>query len=258
MYGSDKMWILAEFVKQPSKFDCLKHPSVLELEVLEFTPLHLVALILFACAVFHTLFVYRIEEWARRWEIAKGRKTVPIHLLFFLSHVEVVFAFWVIPLFIAMCGFYSWATALEYLNTRDYTEPLFVAVILSLTATRPIVLAADRAIHWCAKGLGGSLSAWWFVLLTFGPLMGSVITEVGSMTLCALLLSRQFYVHRPSVKLAYATLALLFVNVSVGGVLTDFASPAVLVLAHCWHWSMWDMFSDFGWKAALGVVLSNG
>ena len=251
------MWILAEIVKQPSKFDCLKHPSVLALEELTFSPLHLVSLILFVCAVFHTLCVYKIEEWAVKWEVEKGSRTVPIQLLYFLSQVEVVFAFWVIPLFIAMCYFYDFSIALEYLNTRDYTEPLFVVVILSLTATRPIIQVAEKAIKWCAKGLGGSLSAWWLVLLTLGPIMGSLITEVGSMALCALLLSRQFYAYSPSAKLAYATLALLFVNVSVGGVLTDFASPAVLVLAHCWHWTAWDMFSDFGWKAALGIAISN-
>lgn len=251
------MWILAEIVKQPSKLDCLKHPSVLQLEALEFSPFHLIAFILFACAVTHTLCVYKIQEWAEKWETAVGKRTIPIQFLFFLSQVEVVFAFWVIPLFIIMCSFYGWATSLEYLNTRDYTEPLFVVVVLSLTATRPIVRAAENAIKWCAKRLGGSLSAWWFVLLTVGPIMGSVITEAGSMALCALLLSRQFYSYKPSVKLAYATLGLLFVNVSVGGVLTDFASPAVLVLAHCWHWTAWDMFYDFGWKAAIGVCVAN-
>jgi len=251
------MWILAEIVKHPAKFDCLKHPSVIQLESLTFTPLHLVALILFACAIFHTLSVYKIQEWADKWEAARGKRTVPIQLLLFLSHVEVVFAFWVIPLFVIMCYFYSWGTALEYINTRDYTEALFVVVVLSLTATRPIVHAAEAAIKWCAKGLGGSLSAWWFVLLTIGPLMGSIITEAGSMAICALLLSRRFYSLRPGPMLSYATLALLFVNVSVGGVLTDFASPAVLVLAHCWHWTTLDMFCDFGWKAILGICIAN-
>jgi hypothetical protein len=230
---------------------------VLALEELVYSPFHLTALILFACAVFHTLCVYKIEEWAVKWEMRRGKRTVPIQLLYFLSQVEVIFAFWVIPLFFAMCFFYDWEVALEYINTRDYTEPLFVVVILSLTATRPIIQAAEAAIKWCAKGLGGSLSAWWFVLLTLGPIMGSLITEAGSMALCALLLSRQFYSYVPSLKLAYATLALLFVNVSVGGVLTDFASPAVLVLAHCWNWTTWDMFADFGWKAALGIGISN-
>lgn len=243
--------------QMPSRLDCLKHPSVLALESLEFSPFHLVALLLFACAVAHTLSVYKIQQWAEKWERIHGKRTIPVHLLFFLSQVEVIFAFWVIPLFFAICWYYGKGIALEYINTRDYTEALFVVVVLSLTATRPIVHAAEGVIRWCAKGLGGSLSAWWLVLLTLGPLMGSLITEAGSMAICALLLSRQFYIYKPSSKLAYGTIALLFVNVSVGGVLTDFASPAVLVLAHCWHWTSWDMFFNFGWKAALGIGISN-
>lgn len=251
------MWILAEVLKPPTKFDCLKHPSVLALESFDLTPFHLVSLLLFALAIFHTLFVYKIHEWAKKWEERQGGKTLFVHFLSFLSQVEVVFAFWAIPLFIAICSFYTWEIALEYINTRDYTEPLFVVVILSLTATRPVIVVAERAIKGCANLLGGSLSAWWMTLLTIGPLLGSVITEVGSMTVCALLLSRQFYIHQPSQKLAYATLALLFANVSVGGVLTDFASPAVLVLAHCWDWNTLDMLQNFGWKAALGIFLAN-
>ena len=251
------MPIVAQILKQPAKFDCLKHPSVLQLEMLEFSVFHLVALIIFICAIIHTLCVRHIQKLAEKWETRAGKQTIPIHLLFFLSQVEVVFAFWVIPLFVTMSFFFDWSTALEYINTRDYTEPLFVVVILSLTATRPIIHIAETAIRFCAKAFGGTLSSWWFVLLTIGPLMGSFITEVGSMALCALLLSRQFYVYNPSTKLAYATLALLFVNISVGGTLTNFASPAVLVLSHCWHWTNWDMFANFGWKAAVGIVISN-
>lgn len=251
------MGILAQILKQPAKFDCLKHPSVLELEMLKASPFHFVALAIFVCAIIHTLQVHKIQKFAHKIEIKTGKRTPLTHFLFFLSQVEVIFAFWVIPLFMAISYFYSWSTALEYINTRDYTEPVFVVVILSLTATRPIVHIGETLIKWGAKGLGGSLSAWWFVLLTLGPLLGSLITEVGAMALCALLLSRQFYIHQPPLKLAYATLALLFVNISVGGILTDFASPAVLVLAHCWHWTSLDMFTNFGWKAALGIVLSN-
>jgi hypothetical protein len=252
--------ILAEILKQPSKFDCLKHPSVLQLEELQYTPFHLVALLIFACAVIHTLFVYKIHNWARSFEKTHPSKTRNffVQMLYFLAEVEVVFAFWVIPLFFAIAFFYDRGVALEYLNTRNYTEPLFVVVVLSLSATRPIIHIAEKTIGWCAKRLNNSMSAWWFSLLTFGPLLGSLITEAGAMTLCALLLSRQFYIHRPSPALSYASLALLFVNISVGGVLTDFASPAVLVLAHCWHWTMADMFVDFGWKAALGILIANG
>ncbi|MEN9655086.1 MAG: hypothetical protein RL235_1198, partial [Chlamydiota bacterium] len=249
--------LIATLAKQPAKLDCLKHPSVLQLESLEFSLFHLAAFILFTVAVIHTLSVNQVHKWALAAEKRAGSKTLFVQLLYFLSEVEIVFAFWVIPLFILMWTCYDWRTALEYINTRDYTEPLFVVVILSMTATRPVVHVAESFIRWCAKALGGTLAAWWFTLLTVGPLMGSFITEAGAMAICALLLSRQFYSYGPSSKLAYATIALLFVNISVGGVLTDFASPAVLVLAHCWHWTTYDMLVDFGWKAALGIVISN-
>ncbi|MBU6446865.1 MAG: hypothetical protein KGQ49_05650, partial [Verrucomicrobia bacterium] len=159
--------------------------------------------------------------------------------------------------FFTIWGFYGWTIGLEYVNTRDYTETLFVVVILSMSSTRPIVHAAEKLIHWVARGFGASLSSFWFVLLTLGPLLGSLITEAAAMAVCALLLAHKFYEYHPSKKLAYATLGLLFVNVSIGGVLTDFASPAVLILAHCWHWTMSDMFLNFGWKAVCGIVLSN-
>lgn len=255
--------ILAEIVKQPAKFDCLKDPIVLQIESLEYSSFHGIAFVLFVLAIFHTLFVYKVHEWARKLELRqrvpnqKRERSFLVHTLFFLSEVEVVFAFWAIPLFFIIWGFYGWTIGLEYINTRDYTETLFVVVILSMSSTRPIVHAAERVIHWVAKAFGGTLSSFWFVLLTLGPLLGSFITEAAAMAVCALLLARKFYEYHPSKKLAYATLGLLFVNVSIGGVLTDFASPAVLILAHCWNWSMSDMFFNFGWKAVLGIGLSN-
>jgi hypothetical protein len=257
--------LLAELIKNPQKYDCLKHPSVLKLEALQFTPFHIFSLVFFILAIIHTLLANRVHSWARAYEAHQApqrigkrwERSIPVQLLYFLSEVEVIFAFWAIPLFIAMIFAYGWTVGLEYINTRDYTEALFVAVVLALAATRPIIQIAESAIRWCAKWLGGSLSAWWFTLLTVGPLLGSLITEVGAMTLCALLLGRQFYSFHPSKNLSYATIALLFVNISVGGILTDFASPAVLVLAHCWKWTTVDMFLIFGWKAALGIILSN-
>lgn len=253
--------ILAEIIKQPAKFDCLKNPLVLELESLGYSTFHLITLILFILAIIHTLFAYKAREWAKTFELRQKAKrqerSFPVHMLYFLSEVEVVFVFWAIPLFFVIWGYYGWGVGLEYIDTRDYTETLFVVVILSMASTRPIVNAAEKMIQWLAKCLGGSLSAWWFSLLTFGPLLSSFITEAAAMAVCALLLSRKFYDHHPSKKLAYATMGLLFVNVSIGGVLTDFASPAILILAHYWHWTMADVFFSFGWKAVLGIVLSN-
>ena len=58
------------------------------------------------------------------------------------------------------------------------------------------------------------------------------------MTICALLLARQFYDLKPSTRLKYATLGLLFVNVSIGGTLTHFAAPPVLMVARPWDWDI--------------------
>jgi hypothetical protein len=56
------------------------------------------------------------------------------------------------------------------------------------------------------------------------------------MTIAAVLLGRQFYDLNPGPRLKYATLGLLFVNVSVGGTLTHFAAPPVLMVARHWDW----------------------
>lgn len=77
------------------------------------------------------------------------------------------------------------------------------------------------------------------------------------MTIAALLLAKQFYELKPSVKLMYGTLGLLFVNISIGGTLTHFAAPPVLMVAATWGWDMVYMFTNFGWHAITGIVMSN-
>ncbi|HLB53191.1 MAG TPA: putative Na+/H+ antiporter, partial [Chlamydiales bacterium] len=254
--------LLGDLVTQPQKFDCLKHPLILQLESLEYSPFHLVSLILFFLAIVHTLSVHLVRSWAKSLETRqattrKREKSVLVQILYLLSEVEIIFAFWAVPLFISMVATFGWKIALEYMNTRDYTEAIFVTVLLAIASTRPIVNFAEKTIRECAKMLGGSLSAWWFTLLTVGPILGSLITEVGAMILCALLFSRQFFEYRPSWELSYATVGLLFVNISIGGILTDFASPAVLILSNAWHWTLPHMFLQFGWKAILGIFISN-
>jgi len=89
------------------------------------------------------------------------------------------------------------------------------------------------------------------------PLLGSFITEPAAMTIAALLLAKQFYDLKPSNRLKYATIGLLFVNISIGGTLTHFAAPPVLMVAAAWGWDMKFMFTHFGWHAISGIVLSN-
>jgi Na+/H+ antiporter NhaD/arsenite permease-like protein len=88
-------------------------------------------------------------------------------------------------------------------------------------------------------------------------MFGSLVTEPAAMTICALLLARQFYDLEPSLRLKLATIGLLFVNVSIGGTLTHFAAPPILMVARAWEWTTPYMFSHFGWRALAAVLASN-
>jgi len=129
---------------------------------------------------------------------------------------------------------------------------------MTLAATRPILRLSEAIMEKIATWLGGSLTAWWLTVLTLGPLLGSLITEPAAMTIAALMLARQFYDLQPGSKFKYATIGLLFVNVSVGGTLTHFAAPPVLMVAAPWNWDTAFMLSHFGWKALLGILAANG
>lgn len=240
-----------------------------ELENLEVSSFHLCTLLIFFLAILHTFLAGKITQLAKKFEERTLEKSGKLNqsppgevfsfwaeVFYFFGEVEIIFGLWVIPLFLSIAAFYNWHTALEYINTRNYTEPLFVVVIMALTSTKPIVRLAESIMRKAANLFNGTIEAWWFVILTLGPLTGSFITEAGAMTLSAMLLSRQFFPYAPSKKLAYATVGLLFVNVSVGGVLTNFAAPPVLIIARSWGWSSWFMLQNFGIKAILGVVFS--
>jgi Na+/H+ antiporter NhaD/arsenite permease-like protein len=153
--------------------------------------------------------------------------------------------------------FYGWETVKGYLqDTVNFTEALFVVVIMALASTRPVLQAAEAVLRLAARTGRSTPAAWWAAILTIGPLLGSLITEPAAMTICALLLARLFYACRPSARLAYATLGLLFVNVSVGGTLTHFAAPPVLMVARPWGWDFAYMLGQFGIKAVAGIVIS--
>jgi hypothetical protein len=228
-------------------------------------PFNAVATGIFVLAILHTFSAARFTALAHIIQVrhdnrarAAGRPNTPsvlAELLHFLGEVEVVFGLWVIPLLITMMASVGWSQAKHYLNdTVNYTEPLFVIVIMALASTRPIIGLAEGALRRVAKLGGRTPGTWWFAILTIGPLLGSFITEPAAMTICALLLARQFYDLEPSPRLKYATLGLLFVNVSIGGTLTHFAAPPVLMVARPWGWDTPFMFSHFGWRAVVAVV----
>jgi hypothetical protein len=176
-------------------------------------------------------------------------------VLHFLGEVEVVFGLWAVVLLAAIGVSFGWATATDYVNhTVNYTEPMFVVVIMAVASTRPVVGFAEGMMRRLASFGGGTPASWWLAILIVGPLLGSFITEPAAMTISAMLLSRQFFDLGPSRTLRYATLGLLFVSVSIGGTLTHFAAPPVLMVARHWDWSAGFMAATFGWKAVAAIV----
>jgi hypothetical protein len=234
---------------------------------IQIEPFNLVATAIFFLAILHTFGAKRFADLAHRVQHrhdeearAHGRPERPSVLaeaLHFLGEIEVVFGLWGLWLVVAISAYWGWDTAKHYLNdTVNYTEPLFVVVIMALASTRPIIGFAEAALRRLANTGGGTPAAWWVTILTVGPLLGSFITEPAAMTICALLLSRQFFDLQPSRRLKYATLGLLFVSVSIGGTLTHFAAPPVLMVARPWGWDTAFMLSHFGWRAVVGIAMS--
>jgi Na+/H+ antiporter NhaD/arsenite permease-like protein len=139
----------------------------------------------------------------------------------------------------------------------NFTEPLFVVIIMALASTRPILRFAESCLSVFARMGGQSPAAWWLSLMIVAPLLGSFITEPGAMTIAAMLLAKKFYRLKPTPLFAYATLGLLFVNISVGGVLTNFAAPPVLMVAQKWGLTTAEMFLHYGDKAVVSIIVSS-
>lgn len=233
-------------------------------------PFNVIATFIFLLAIIHTFLTSRFHAFSHKWEkehqeklkAGKADKYSVSHkaeLFHFLGEVEVVFGIWAAVLALAIIGFHDWSTAVNYINHGvNFTEPMFVVVIMTLAATRPILKFTETIMWKFANLLGGTLTAWWFTILTIGPILGSFITEPAAMTISALLLSSKLYDLDPNEQFKYATIGLLFVNISVGGTFTHFAAPPVLMVAGPWNWGMGHMMSNFGWKALVGILLANG
>jgi hypothetical protein len=231
-------------------------------------PFNLAATLVFLLAVGHTfvtrLFMslaHEIQERSDARAQAAGREPAPsvaAELVHFVGEVEVVFGLWAVVLVAVIVAFYDWPTAVAYLDGGvAFTEALFVVVIMALASSQPILALAERTLARVAALGCGTPAAWWLTILTLAPLLGSLITEPAAMTIGAQLLARQFCNLRPSPLLAYATLGALFVNISVGGTLTHFAAPPVIMVARPWGWDAPFMLSHFGGKAVLGILAVN-
>jgi len=232
-------------------------------------PFNLVASLIFLSAIIHTFLTSKFLHTAHVWEhehenlkkqgkVDKNSVHTGAEIFHFLGEVEVVFGLWAVVLGIAIALFHDWHTVIYYLGEKvNYTEPMFVVIIMTIAATRPVLKLSEMMMCKIADLFKGTLSAWWFTILTIGPLLGSFITEPAAMTISALMLGSKFYSLKPSESFKYGTIGLLFVNISVGGTLSHFAAPPVLMVAGTWNWGLGFMLVNFGWKAALGIIIAN-
>lgn len=218
------------------------------------SPTEILASVFFGLAVLHTFSVKRFAHWANAYPPGSVKE----NLLHFLAETEVVFGLWAAALFLGIAAISrSISDAVAYIEGLNFTEPKFVLVVMVVAATRPVVKLAESFIARAARLLPlGESTAFYLSALILGPLLGSFITEPAAMTLLALVMKRRYFDHGISTKFAYATLGLLFVNVSIGGTLTHFAAPPVLMVAAKWNWDTMFMLTHFGWRAAASCALS--
>lgn len=238
-------------------------------------PFNLVATVIFFAAILHTFLAAKFRVISHRFEheyealsnqVEKGdasavsqrdKKRFFSVAFHFLGEVEAIFGIWLIPLAAAIVLMKGPEAATTYFNRVNFTEPIFVVVVMAIAGSRPVLVFAEKSLEKIARLGGATPAAWWLAILTIGPLLGSFITEPAAMTICALLLVSKFFKFQPSMTLRYATIGLLFVNISVGGTLTHFAAPPVVMVAGKWGWDLPFMLTQFGWKAAVGIVISN-
>lgn len=212
--------------------------------------MQLVGAVLFAFALIHTFSAKAFGVLAHRYPRHAG-------LFHLLGEVEVVFGFWAFVLVVVMALLVGPSVAINYAESRQYTEPLFVFVVMVVAASRPVLDSVRALLGGIARlaPVRTELALAWLGLALV-PLAGSLVTEPAAMTLAAMMLAPQIF--RPGVPewLKYGALGVLFVNVSIGGTLTAYAAPPVLMVAGAWGWDSAFMAATFGWKAALAVCIN--
>ncbi|MBY0452664.1 MAG: putative Na+/H+ antiporter, partial [Bdellovibrionaceae bacterium] len=219
--------------------------------------IELLGTIFFGTALLHTFTVSYFAKLSHKF--AKG--SAPEAFFHLLSEVEVVFGFWAFIFLTVWSMVEGLRPVIEYQQSLNMTEPLFIFCIMIISSTRPVIALARQIILWISDKLGVVLKMekvqlQFLVLLTVGPLLGSLITEPAAITITALLLYRMIDKEKINTSFLYAIIGLLFVNISVGGALTHFAAPPILVVARTWGWTLSDVFINLGEAAVFSVLIN--
>jgi hypothetical protein len=220
-----------------------------------YTTIELLGTIFFAIAVIHTFMVGRIIQWSHHFP----KDSLLSNFLHLLGEIEAVFAIWASLFMLVYIGIEGWDSAIHYQTSLNFTEPFFIFAIMVVCSTRPVLTVARKGIMAVSSAIQKvfrtpAVLTDLFVVLTLGPLSGSFITEPAAMTVTAFMLNS--LLQKESSKLIYALIAVLFVNVSVGGALTNFAAPPILMVASKWNWDLGYVMAHLGWKSAIAVVIN--
>lgn len=210
--------------------------------------------VFFALAIIHTFLASRFRKAAARCREGSTQE----NLLHLLGEVEVVFGFWAAVFFLIWAFVDGPALALDTLESTHFNEAVFVFVIMAMSSTKPI-LDLSRTLVVALASLFPLSKTRGLVLAVsiFGPLLGSFITEPAAMTVSCYLLLPIFDSSTLTRKAKYLLLGLLFVNISIGGTLTHFAAPPVLIVAASWNWDTSYMLLHFGWRSICAVLISS-
>jgi hypothetical protein len=125
---------------------------------IEHSPFNVWASLIFLFAILHTFFAVKITGVAAKMELAHASKMkeegkseeeiehnppVGAEILCFFGEVEAIFGIWVLVLAAVTIYFYDWTTFRNYIaHEVNYTEPMFVVVIMTLASTRPVMTLA--------------------------------------------------------------------------------------------------------------------
>jgi hypothetical protein len=215
--------------------------------------IQIAATVTFAVAILHTFLVSKFAKIAHHYpEGSMGE-----NFWHFMAEVEAVFGMWAGVFLVFMLITKGYHAPIEYLESLNFTEPGFVFVIMAMAGTRPVIKLAEKFIVFISKFVPlPRKMAFYFTTLVAGPILGSFITEPAAMTVTAIILLKNFYSREMSTKFKYATIGLLFVNISIGGTLSHFAAPPVLMVAGKWGWGLSHMILNFGYKAVLACIVS--
>ena len=122
--------------------------------------------IIFAIAIIHTFLVGKIELLAYKFK----KNTLLFHFFNLMGEVEIVFGFWSFIFLIIFAFFKGSTPAIGYLESLNFTEAIFVFVIMCMAATRPVVYFVEKLIFVASRVLPfNERMSFYIAALIIGP-----------------------------------------------------------------------------------------